>query len=111
MGFLVRRTQPSPTTSAPSSDLLRLPSRAELPRDVRNRVDQAMGEERGRTMVQMTRMQGLGQVGDAAIGITTFITGRAEQAAMRYPDDRGRVDAVADMVATACMRLVEEQGR
>lgn len=104
MGFLVRRDEVT-------SDPLRLPSRSPIPRALRAKTEMAIGEERARILVQLTRMQGVGQVGDAAIAVTTFITDRAEAAAIRHPDERSRVDAVADIVAAACMNLVQEIGK
>lgn len=104
MGFLARRDDTS-------TDLLRLPSRAPLPRSIRRQADQAIGQERARTLVQLTRLQGIGQVGDAAITVTAYISDRAEAAACRNPEERARVDSVADVVALACMNLVQEIGK
>lgn len=62
-------------------------------------------------LVQLARLEGLGVVGGAAITVTDRVSALAEQAACRHPEDRARTDAIADVLAASCMRLIEETAR
>lgn len=92
-------------------NLLRLQSRLSMPADIRRSVNRELAVEAGRVQVQTTRMRGVEYGGQVAMQCVTSITKAAELAAGECPEERARVDGVADTVAVTIARLVAELGQ
>lgn len=108
MGMLARLFDPGDDGEAVD---LRLPGRANMPRDVRREVERAKAIEAGRLEVQMTQIHGILCAGElAAFGVAS-LSAQAELAAAIMPAERARVDAIADTVAATVARKVAELGQ
>jgi hypothetical protein len=92
------------------SNLLGLSSRYKMPADVRAKRDHEVGVSIARVQVIETDVRGVEHIGTVAIQAMANISDLAERAAMRAPEERSRVDSVADNVALVLNRKLMELG-
>lgn len=104
MSFLV------PSRGDRDPNPLGLPSRYEIPREVRKARDVEIGKSIARTQVIEMDMQGIEHAGHTALMATRSISQASESAAMSMPHDRHRLDAVADMVSVMLQAKLRELG-
>lgn len=104
MGFLARLTG----EPADGENLLGLPSRYHMPADVRRERDREVGKSMARTQVVATDIRGVQYAGTVAIAAMANVSDVAERAAMRTPEERARIDSVADTVAVALNQKITE---
>lgn len=106
MGLLARITG----TDDDMSNALGLSSRFSMPSDIRKERDREVGKSIARTQIIETDIRGVEHVGTVAISAMSNITTIAERAAGLVPEERARLDSVADTVALVLNRKVTELG-
>lgn len=106
-GVLARLTG----AEAGGGSLLGLSSRFSMPADIRRERDREVGKSVARTQVVEADIRGLEHAGTVAIHAMSNITNIAEMAAARLPEERARVDSVADNFAVLMNRKLAELGQ
>src|SRR6476469_7202112 len=64
--------------------------------------------ERVRRNIQMARIMYVGEAGDLGIAVVSAVSNAAEKQAMGFPEERARIDAIADVTGAAILRLIGE---
>jgi hypothetical protein len=90
----------------------RLPARVTLPvgdqRRVARSTAMALATERARGYVQQERIHTLARVAHTGVTWVSAMSRYAEQEAARLPEERARVDALADMFAAGVLNIIGE---
>lgn len=93
-------------------DPLRLSSSAErMPADVRRQRDRELAVEAARGQVTTFRIETVHTVSHVAMWAAANISRQAEAAAAIVPEERQRVDAVADVATMTIQQLMMQLGR
>lgn len=85
--------------------------RRTVSRELQRERDETIALEEAKTDLTMLRLANMAKVGQTAIVMGSIINRTAETAASVVPEERGRTDALADIVAANLAAIVTEQGR
>lgn len=92
--------------------ILRLESRRrKMPKEIRRARDYEIARDDARVEVITKRMEGVGWGGIVATHVVDNVSQCVEVAASHIPEERHRVDSIAETVAITMNRLVAELGQ
>jgi hypothetical protein len=102
--MLSRRSEPPSISS-------RLSNRNDMPKEVRDELRRELAVDDARRELAINRVQNICTVADVAMLATAFLSRQAEVAALAVPEERGRIDVVADTGASLVQKALMDYGR